>query len=103
MESPREESTGENFYCMDLAESISTHKWSESWRRQVVETEKSVKKVLSVFGTRPEAIKMAPLVRALKDKPGYEPRVSVTGQHRQMHAEGITLFDIVPNVDLNHK
>src|SRR5260221_11767452 len=101
MESPREESTGENFYGMDLAESISTHKWSESGRRQVVETEKFVKKVLSVFGTRPEAIKMAPLVHALKVNPGYEPRVCVTAQHRQMLDQVLTLFDIVPDFDLN--
>jgi len=57
--------------------------------------------VLSVFGTRPEAIKMAPLVHALKVNPGYEPRVCVTAQHRQMLDQVLKLFDIVPDFDLN--
>ena len=61
----------------------------------------SVKRVLSVFGTRPEAIKMAPLVHALKVNPGYEPRVCVTAQHRQMLDQVLELFDIVPDFDLN--
>src|SRR5258705_12865390 len=101
MENPREESTGENLYGVALAECVSTHEWSESGRRQLVETEKSVKKVLSVFGTRPEAIKMAPVVHALRANPGYEPRVCVTAQHRQMLDQVLKLFDIVPDFDLN--
>jgi len=60
-----------------------------------------VKRVLSVFGTRPEAIKMAPLVHALRVNPGYEPRVCVTAQHRQMLDQVLKLFDIVPDFDLN--
>src|SRR5258706_4741882 len=101
MENPREESTGENLYGVALAECVSTHEWSGSGRRQLVETEKSVKKVLSVFGTRPEAIKMAPLVHALRANPSYEPRVCVTAQHRRMLDQVLTLFDIVPDFDLN--
>src|SRR5467141_2016947 len=64
-------------------------------------TEKSMKRVLSVFGTRPEAIKMAPLVHALRVNPGYEPRVCVTAQHRQMLDQVLKLFHIVPDFDLN--
>lgn len=58
-------------------------------------------RVLSVFGTRPEAIKMAPLVRALAGADGIESRVCVTGQHREMLDQVMTLFRIAPNYDLN--
>ncbi|NIM40908.1 MAG: UDP-N-acetylglucosamine 2-epimerase (non-hydrolyzing) [Hydrogenophaga sp.] len=58
-------------------------------------------RVLSVFGTRPEAIKMAPVVRALQRVPGIESHVCVTGQHRQMLDQVLTLFDIRPEHDLN--
>jgi len=61
-------------------------------------------KVLIVFGTRPEAIKMAPLVRALKhpDQQAYfDARVCVTGQHRQMLDQVMEVFGIVPEYDLN--
>lgn len=57
-------------------------------------------KVLSVFGTRPEAIKMAPLVNLLKAAPAIESRVCVTGQHREMLDQVLRLFDIVPEYDL---
>ncbi len=57
-------------------------------------------KVLSVFGTRPEAIKMAPLVNLLKDTAGIESKVCVTGQHREMLDQVLKLFDIVPDYDL---
>jgi UDP-N-acetylglucosamine 2-epimerase (non-hydrolysing) len=60
-----------------------------------------MKKVLLVFGTRPEAIKMAPLVRALKTDMRFETKVCVTGQHRQMLDQVLALFDIVPEFDLN--
>lgn len=56
-------------------------------------------KVLVVFGTRPEAIKMAPLIRALKTS-NVEARVCVTGQHREMLAQVLDLFEIKPNYDL---
>jgi UDP-N-acetylglucosamine 2-epimerase (non-hydrolysing) len=58
-------------------------------------------KILSVFGTRPEAIKMAPLVRRLADAEGVEARVCVTGQHRAMLDSVLDLFAIKPDYDLN--
>lgn len=57
-------------------------------------------KVLTVFGTRPEAIKMAPLVKALASAKGIEARTCVTGQHRQMLDQVLALFEIVPEYDL---
>ncbi len=60
-----------------------------------------MKKILLVFGTRPEAIKMAPLVKALQQHPGFDARVCVTGQHRQMLDQVLALFDIKPEYDLN--
>lgn len=58
-------------------------------------------KILTVFGTRPEAIKMAPLVKALQKEPAFEIEVCVTAQHRQMLDQVIGLFDIAPKYDLN--
>ncbi|CAB3823020.1 non-hydrolyzing UDP-N-acetylglucosamine 2-epimerase [Achromobacter animicus] len=58
-------------------------------------------KVLSVFGTRPEAIKMAPLVRALQVADGVDARVCVTAQHREMLDVVLELFEIKPDFDLN--
>ena len=61
-----------------------------------------MKKILLVFGTRPEAIKMAPLVKALQgDREAFETRVCVTAQHRQMLDQVLEVFDIVPEYDLN--
>nr|WP_276202277.1 UDP-N-acetylglucosamine 2-epimerase (non-hydrolyzing) [Rheinheimera baltica] len=57
-------------------------------------------KVLSVFGTRPEAIKMAPLVNLLKQQADIDSRVCVTGQHREMLDQVLHLFDIEPEYDL---
>lgn len=60
------------------------------------------KKVLLVFGTRPEAIKMAPLALLLKQQESsFETRVCVTGQHRQMLDQVLELFDLSPDFDLN--
>ena len=58
-------------------------------------------KVLSVFGTRPEAIKIAPIVRLLQETPGIEARVCVTAQHRQMLDQVLELFQIKPDYDLD--
>ncbi|QDG54881.1 UDP-N-acetylglucosamine 2-epimerase (non-hydrolyzing) [Persicimonas caeni] len=59
-------------------------------------------RVLTVFGTRPEAIKMAPLVRALDDEPKrFEQVVCVTAQHREMLDQVLELFEIQPDVDLD--
>ncbi|WP_127959517.1 non-hydrolyzing UDP-N-acetylglucosamine 2-epimerase [Serratia microhaemolytica] len=58
-------------------------------------------KVLTVFGTRPEAIKMAPLVHALAADDAFESRVCVTAQHREMLDQVLSLFAIVPDYDLD--
>ena len=60
------------------------------------------KKIMLVFGTRPEAIKMAPLVNTLKANPEhFETIVTVTGQHREMLDQVLRIFDITPDYDLN--
>ena len=59
------------------------------------------KKVLVVFGTRPEAIKMAPLVQTLHSDSRFESRVCVTAQHREMLDQVLDLFEIEPDYDLN--
>lgn len=58
-------------------------------------------KVLTVFGTRPEAIKMAPLVHALAQDDAFESKVCVTAQHREMLDQVLRLFDITPDYDLD--
>ncbi len=60
-----------------------------------------MKKVLVVFGTRPEAIKMCPLVLELKKRPELDTRVCVTGQHRQMLDAVLEAFDVEPDYDLS--
>ena len=63
---------------------------------------KNMKKILLVFGTRPEAIKMAPLVKEFqKDMINFETKVCVTAQHREMLDQVLTIFDIQPDYDLN--
>jgi len=58
-------------------------------------------RVLSIFGTRPEAVKMAPVVHALAKTPEIESVVCVTAQHRQMLDQVLDLFGITPDIDLN--
>jgi len=58
-------------------------------------------KILSVFGTRPEAVKMAPVVQRLAQTPGITSGVCVTAQHRQMLDQVLNLFDIQPDYDLD--
>ena len=61
-----------------------------------------MKKVMLVFGTRPEAIKMCPLVKELQKHPDeFETIVCVTGQHREMLDQVLTIFDVKPDYDLN--
>ena len=60
-----------------------------------------LKKVLLVFGTRPEAIKMAPLVKAFQADDNFETKVCVTAQHREMLDQVLELFEITPEYDLN--
>jgi len=57
-------------------------------------------KVLSIFGTRPEAIKMAPVVKALESDPRFESIVCLTGQHREMLDQMVKLFDLTTHYDL---
>ena len=58
-------------------------------------------RVLSIFGTRPEAVKMAPVIQALQHTSGIESRVCVTAQHREMLDQVLNLFEITPDIDLN--
>jgi UDP-N-acetylglucosamine 2-epimerase (non-hydrolysing) len=58
-------------------------------------------RVLSIFGTRPEAVKMAPVIQALNDRPEIDSRVCVTAQHREMLDQVLNLFKIKPDIDLN--
>jgi UDP-N-acetylglucosamine 2-epimerase (non-hydrolysing) len=59
-------------------------------------------KILTIFGTRPEAIKLAPVVKALEDRPEqFHPLVCVTAQHREMLDQVLRIFDIRPDYDLN--
>lgn len=60
-----------------------------------------MKKVLCIVGTRPEAIKMAPVILALKESPDFEPIVLATAQHRELLDQVFVLFGIVPDFDLN--
>ena len=60
-----------------------------------------MKKILTVFGTRPEAIKMCPLVHALESEPLIESKVCVTAQHREMLDQVLDLFEIKPDYDLD--
>lgn len=61
-----------------------------------------MKKILFIFGTRPEAIKMAPLIKAFqKNKNSFNVKVCVTGQHRQMLDQVLAFFEIKPDYDLN--
>ena len=59
------------------------------------------KKVMAVFGTRPEAIKMCPLVKELKTREELNMIVCVTGQHREMLDQVLEAFDVVPDYDLS--
>ena len=59
------------------------------------------KKIMLVFGTRPEAIKMCPLVKELKTRETLKTIVCVTGQHREMLDQVLTVFDVVPDYDLS--
>jgi len=59
-----------------------------------------VKNIMIVFGTRPEAIKICPLVLELRNRPGIQPIICVTGQHRQMLDQVLKAFDVTPDIDL---
>ena len=57
-------------------------------------------KLLFVFGTRPEAIKLAPVIRELVARPEFDCKICVTGQHREMLAQVVELFDLRPDWNL---
>ena len=58
-------------------------------------------KVITVFGTRPEGIKMAPIIKAMEKVPEIENTICITAQHRQMLDQVLNLFKIEPDYDLN--
>lgn len=58
-------------------------------------------KILVIFGTRPEAVKMAPVIQLLEGTPRIQTRICVTAQHREMLDQVLKLFDITPDIDLN--
>ena len=60
-----------------------------------------MKKISLIFGTRPEAIKLCPLILAFEDYPALSPHVCVTGQHREMLDQVLRVFQVEPDVDLN--
>lgn len=60
-----------------------------------------MKKIMLVFGTRPEAIKMCPLVNELKKRKNFETKVCVSGQHRQMLDQVLEVFNVIPDYDLS--
>ena len=60
-----------------------------------------MKKIITVFGTRPEAIKMAPLVKSLESDVRFQAKVCVTAQHREMLDQVLDIFDIIPDYDLD--
>lgn len=70
-------------------------------RRILLEVDSLMKTVMLVFGTRPEAIKMCPLVNELKSRPELRTVVCVTGQHRQMLDQVLEAFRVVPDYDLS--
>lgn len=57
-------------------------------------------KIVVIFGTRPEAIKLCPVVLALKNNPAFDCKVCVTGQHREMLQQVLDVFGVVPDKDL---
>ena len=57
--------------------------------------------IMTVYGTRPEAIKMAPLIAGLRDHPDLHPTVAVTGQHREMLDQVNHLFGVTPDYDMD--
>lgn len=61
----------------------------------------SPKKIAVIFGTRPEAIKLAPVILMLRQQPEFECKVCVTAQHREMLDQVLEVFDIMPDIDLN--
>lgn len=61
----------------------------------------ALKKILFIFGTRPEAIKMAPLVKACQEEPSFDTKICITSQHREMLDQVMDFFDLTADYDLN--
>ena len=59
-----------------------------------------MRKISFIFGTRPEAIKLSPLILAMQENPDLEPHICVTGQHRQLLDQVLDSFNLIPDVDL---
>lgn len=87
------------------SQSLLLYSIEKDFSRKGIESkhsDKKMKKVMLVFGTRPEAIKMCPLVKELqKRKDEFETIVCVTGQHREMLDQVLKIFDVKPDIDLN--
>lgn len=76
--------------------------FSGKWMKSKYSDNKKMKKVMLVFGTRPEAIKMCPLVKEFqKHTNEFRTVVCVTGQHREMLDQVLSIFDVRPDYDLN--
>lgn len=73
----------------------------ETKLKEVIPVENGKIRVMSIFGTRPEAIKMAPLVKALEADEGIDSVLCVTAQHREMLDQVLELFELTPKYDLN--
>lgn len=78
---------------------------SGAWREMVIlgdfkRIKRFMKKIVVIFGTRPEAIKLCPVVLALKNNPAFDCKVCVTGQHREMLQQVLDVFGVVPDKDL---
>ncbi len=69
--------------------------------KQEIQKPESIKTVLLVFGTRPEAIKMCPLARELQSRKGIRTLVCVTGQHKSMLGQVLEVFQVTPDFDLS--
>ena len=75
--------------------------WSYLFHNPFLLFNRYMKKILIIFGTRPEAIKMAPLVKEFKKQSQFETKVCITAQHREMLDQVLSFFEIVPDYDLN--
>lgn len=80
---------------------IAGQKTLEAYKTILDEGELLYEKIMLVFGTRPEAIKMCPLVNELKRREDFETVVCVTGQHRQMLDQVLETFEVIPDYDLS--
>lgn len=93
-----------SFLKFIMATTCSCHQWKIGFQAMDINCTKeveSMKKVMLIFGTRPEAIKMCPLVNELRKRKSIETVVCVTGQHREMLDQVLKTFKVEPNYDLS--